>query len=81
MKTTQQAWRKALHDRVVEDKEVYLTLLKRFKKGWKEGNWYFIGCEEASYDDEKLCRSYNESFGDIWTSKKNKALYAEIKAL
>ena len=77
---TGQAWRKVCHDKVVNDKDVYLALVKRFKYGWQHSGWYFTEAEEFKYDFDKLCSSFNEQFG-LWSKKDNNALYKEFKAL
>ena len=68
---TSQPWRKACHDKVINDKDVYLTLLKRFK----------TNCNDYPlYTDDCLFTSFNEQFG-IWSKKKNVKLFEEIKNL
>lgn len=68
---TKEAWRKSCHDRIKDDKCVYLTLLKRFKRTCKNRPLYTNDC---------LFKSFNEPFG-LWSRLKNKALFKEIAAL
>lgn len=68
---TNQAWRKVCHDKVVNDKDVYMALLKQFVENEKESSGFSI---------EVLFRSFNESYG-TWDSKKNISLYNEISKL
>ena len=68
---TREIWRKNCHNLVINDKDVYLTLLKRFKKSCKKYPYYTKDC---------LFTSFNERFG-LWSRKKNKNLFIEIKAL
>lgn len=66
-----QAWRKNCHNLVIDDKNVYLTLLKRFKTSCKDNPFYTKDC---------LFKSFNEKFG-LWSRKKNEKLFSEIEAL
>ncbi|MDE5563139.1 MAG: hypothetical protein K2J01_06315 [Clostridiales bacterium] len=68
---TGQAWRKTCHDLIINDKDVYLTLLKRFKTNCK--NYPF-------YTDDCLYTSFNEQYG-LWSRKKNEKLFKEIEKL
>ena len=68
---TKQDWRKVCHDLIISDKDVYFTILKRFKTNCKDYPLYRKGC---------LLTSYNEKYG-LWTSNKNKKIYDEIKKL
>lgn len=68
---TNQTWRKACHDLVINDKDVYLLLLQRFKKNCKGYPLYTEDC---------LLTSYNEKFG-LWSRDKNQKLFAEIREL
>lgn len=69
--TTNQAWRKNCHNRVLEDKDVYLAILKQF-----------IDVEKSNpnFEINMLCRSYNQQYG-LWDDEKNEDLYAKIKEL
>ena len=68
---TGQAWRKNCHDLIINDKDMYLTLLKRFKTTCYDYPFYTDNC---------LYTSFNERFG-LWSRKKNEKLFKEIKAL
>ena len=68
---TGQAWRKNCHNKVKNDKDVYMQLLKQFIENEKD---------DANFDISILCRSFNESFG-LWSDEQNSKLYAEIRAL
>ena len=68
---TGQAWRKACHDKVKNDKEVYIKLLKQFIDYEKN---------DVNFDVSILCRSFNEPFG-LWSDEQNSKLYTEIIAL
>ena len=68
---TGQSWRKTCHDLIINDKDVYMTLLKRFK----------TNCNDYPfYSDDCLFTSYNEAYG-LWSRKKNEKLFKEIEAL
>lgn len=66
-----QQWRKNCHDLIINDKDVYLVLLKRFKTSCKHYLFYTKKC---------LHTSYNEQFG-LWSRKQNTKLFKEIEAL
>ena len=68
---TNQDWRKNCHNLIANDKNVYMTLLKRFKHNCK--NYLF-------YTDDCLLTSFNEQFG-LWSKQKNKKIFNEIIAL
>lgn len=68
---TKQTWRKNCHNLVINDKNVYLTLLKRFKTTCKYYPYYTNDC---------LFTSFNEKFG-LWSRKRNEELFREIAAL
>ena len=68
---TKQQWRKKCHGLVVNDKVVYLLLLKRFKQNCSEYPFYTDKC---------LLSSYNEHFGG-WSRANNKQLFEEINSL
>lgn len=68
---TEQDWRKNCHAKIIEDKDVYMSLLARFKHN------------EALYPfnhEKMLCHSYNDQYGK-WSDSKNQFLYHEIQAL
>ena len=66
---TKQTWRRNCHLRVLNDKDVYLAILKQYidKKG-------------TSHTLDQLCKSYNAKFGS-WSEANNKAIYKEIREL
>lgn len=69
---SKQAWRKNCHDKVIEDKVVYLEILKMFIA-------YLI--VDRDFKDKRLLHtSFNEQFGG-WSKKCNEALYEEIDNL
>ncbi len=68
---TGQAWRKNCHNLVIKDKDVYLTLLKRFKTSCKN---------YQHYTDDCLYTSFNEQYG-LWSKEKNQKLFEEIALL
>ena len=68
---TKQAWRKICHDKVKNDKNVYMKLLKQFIDNEKD---------DIDFDIKNLCQSYNKQFGN-WDDKQNIELYKEIIAL
>ena len=68
---TGQAWRKNCHDIVINDKDVYLAILKEFIEFEKS---------DRNFQIEKLFTSFNESYG-TWDRSKNKKLFNEIKKL
>lgn len=65
---TNEAWRKNCHDRVVDDKIVYLILLKRFKDSCKDYPLYTEFC---------LLTSFNDKYG-TWAKSNNLGLFDEI---
>lgn len=70
---TGQDWRKTCHDLIINDKDVYLTLLKRFKTNCKN---------YPHYKDNCLFTSFNEKFGlGLWSLEQNKKLFKEIEML
>ena len=68
---TGEVWRKNCHNLIINDKDVYLTLLKRFKTSCKHYPFYTKNC---------LFTSFNEQFGS-WSRKQNQQLFKEIEAL
>lgn len=68
---TNQEWRIVCHSKIINDKDVYLELLKRFKTNCSDYPFYTNDC---------LLRSANQQFG-LWSDEKNKKLYQEIKKL
>ncbi len=68
---TGQAWRLKCHSLVINDKDVYLALLKRFKTNCADNPFYSNDC---------LYTSFNEQYG-LWSKEKNEKLFEEIKRL
>lgn len=68
---TGQEWRKNCHNLIINDKDVYLILLKRFKNSCKEYPFYTEEC---------LFTSFNEKFG-LWSKSKNQIIFDEIRNL
>lgn len=68
---SRQTWRKNCHNLVINDKNVYLVLLKRFKENCKDYPFYTNNC---------LFTSFNEDYG-LWSREKNRNLFQEIAAL
>lgn len=68
---TQQTWRKNLHDKIINDKDVYMLLLKRVINGHKE---------EHRFKRDMLERSLGDMYGG-WDSNNNTKLYDEIEKL
>ena len=68
---TTQEWRKICHNVIKKDKDVYLTLLKRFKQ--KSFNYPF-------YTNKCLYTSLNDKF-HLWSIDKNKEIFKEIENL
>ena len=64
---TKESWRQNCHYAIINDKNVYLELLKRFKK--------FYGNNQLIIKD--LLNSFNQEYG-TWSNKKNEKLYKEI---
>lgn len=64
-------WRKICLNLIKDDKIVYLTLLKRFKRTCYNNEFYTEDC---------LFTSYNEKFG-AWSKMQNKPLFKEIALL
>ena len=66
---TQQSWRQTCHKKVINDKNVYLTLIKRFKDNYCEKQHLAINC---------LFSSFNAGFGK-WRPQNNNEIYKEIR--
>lgn len=67
-----QEWRKRTHEKIINDKDVYLKLLKRAKD-----------CCARRYEDftvDLFLRSLNDGY-DSWTNDNNRKIYNEIKNL
>lgn len=67
---SKQAWQNNCHNVIINDKDVYMILLKRFKELY-DNNPLIV---------KNLYRSWNEQFG-IWSSENNCKLYEEIEQL
>ncbi|MBE6667226.1 MAG: hypothetical protein E7607_02825 [Ruminococcaceae bacterium] len=67
---TSQEWRKKCHSMVIDDENVYLLLLKRFKEFYNY-NPFII---------KQLCSSFNAPLR-IWSEKNNRKIYKKIKKL
>lgn len=68
---TNQNWRYNCHKLILNDKDVYLLLLKRLKKFLP--NYQF-------YNDESLYSSFNAKF-NLWDIKRNKNIFQQISEL
>lgn len=68
---TKQVWREVCFNRVADDKDVYLILLKRFKTNCYNYPFYTKDC---------LFTSFNEHF-NLWSKKNNQKLFDEIDKL
>ena len=64
-------WKKKCLERIRDDKEVYLILLKRFKNNCKTYPYYTEDC---------LFTSFNEEYG-LWTREQNENLFWQIDEL
>lgn len=69
---TKQQWRKNCYNLVIDDKELYLTILKNFI----HSNYF----REKRLIKECLLRSYNKQY-NLWTDAYNRDIYYEIKCL
>lgn len=68
---TAQTWRLKCHSLILNDRDVYLLLLKRFK----------TTCHNYPlYNEASLYSSFNEKFG-LWDSNNNSEIYVKIKKL
>lgn len=68
---TNQSWRMKCHALVIDDEDVYLELIKRFKHNC---NNYPL------YNADDLCSSYNNRMG-VWDDSLNEQIYKKIKNL
>lgn len=85
-----QQWRKIAYDRIINDKDVYLLIIKQFIEilyRRRFGKKYYSLIHEHHYNDnrvdsfnivDKLTTSFNEKYG-LWSSENNKAIYDEIR--
>jgi len=67
---SKQAWQNNCHNVIIDNKDVYLILLKRFKVLY-DNNPFIV---------KNLYRSWNEQFG-IWSNENNIQLYEQIEQL
>lgn len=68
---TNKKWQIACFNKIKNDKNVYLELIKRFKTNC----WTYPG-----YNESALYSSYNENFG-TWKKYRNKPLFEELRRL
>lgn len=66
-----QAWRKRCHDKIKNDKDVYLQLLKQFIDIEKNDERFSLAL---------LCHSYHAQYG-LWSEERNSEIYEEIEAI
>lgn len=69
-----QQWKKNCAEKVIDDIDVYLELVYRFKLF---ANWFY---SPKVYNDKMLCASFGEQYG-VWSSSKNKKIYSVIDEL
>lgn len=65
---TKQDWRMECHKRIINDQDVYLELLARFKRNC---------CNYPFYTEKCLFTSFNTKFG-LWDGRKNLPLFETI---
>ena len=68
---TKQAWRYTCHQKIINDKDVFFSLMKRFKNNCKN---------KLFYNEKLLYRSYNQEFL-LWDDDLNQKIYKQIKAI
>lgn len=68
--TSKQQWQQNCHNAIINDKDVYLELLKLYKDIY-DNNPFIINW---------LYKSYNEQYG-LWSNEQNSRLYEEIRLL
>lgn len=70
---SEQTWRRTCHEKVIDDKDVYLSILKLL---------FDIDCNNDNIKvvANDLLTSYGEDYG-VWSKSKNSALFEEILAL
>lgn len=66
---TRQAWRKNCHDRIIDDREVYLALIEQFIECTKDHPYFQV---------DMLFNSYNENFGSYDSERNNKDINSDI---
>ncbi len=67
---SKQPWQQKCHSKIVNDKDVYLQILKRYKD-FHDDNPFIV---------RWLYKSHNKQFG-LWSDELNKKLYEEIALL
>lgn len=68
---TGKTWQKNCYDLIINDKDVYLTLLKRFKTSCRS---------YPHFKEDCLYTSFNEHYGS-WSKGQNQELFNEIESL
>lgn len=68
---TGKKWQKNCHDAIMDDKDTYLTLLKRFKTTCRS---------YPHFKEDCLYTSFNEHYG-LWSKEQNQELFNEIESL
>ena len=64
--TSKQSWRQNCYNAIIDHKDVYLQLIKRYKE--LHNNPLMV---------KRLLKSYNKEFG-LWSDEQNTAIYQEI---
>ena len=78
---TRQAWRKTCHSRVINDKEVYLTLIRRMIEWWRNENLTENGkLFDVRLDTSLLLTSMGARYGG-WSNFMNKEIYKDISRI
>lgn len=74
--TATQDWQKKCHDKIINDKQVYLLILQQFIDFVKYDETLSLFVTDESF----LCQSLNDRYG-IWNSDNNKMIYDEISEM
>jgi hypothetical protein len=69
---TKQSWRANCHKKIIDDKDVYLEIVRMFIQ--------YLENDREVYEKELLHTSYNEQFGG-WSRKNNTQIYEAIDKL
>jgi hypothetical protein len=79
---TNQEWRKKCHDKIIQDKDVYLQLIREFiSTALEYQKSYFVEGKNKAYDvPNVLFTSYNNEFG-LWDISRNEPLFKEIQSI
>lgn len=64
-------WKQNCFEKIINDKEVYLLLVKRLKNNCKN---------YPTYDEKNIYRSYNQNYHK-WDDNNNIELYEQLKKL